>query len=52
MSNNTNWVGTWTVAPAPAEGVAFSNVTVRMNGRVSLGGSVRSEERRVGKECW
>jgi lysophospholipase L1-like esterase len=40
MSNNTNWVGTWTVAPAPAEGATFSNVTLRMNGRVSLGGKV------------
>jgi len=38
MTNDTNWVGTWTVAPAPAEGVAFNNVTLRMNGRVSLGG--------------
>ena len=34
------WVGTWAVAPAPAEGVAFNNVTLRMNGRVSLGGNV------------
>jgi len=40
MANNTHWVGTWTVAPAPAEGVAFNNVTLRMNGRVSLGGKV------------
>jgi len=35
-----HWVGTWAVAPAPAEGVAFNNVTLRMNGRVSLGGKV------------
>jgi lysophospholipase L1-like esterase len=35
-----HWVGTWTVAPAPAEGVAFNNITLRMNGRVSLGGKV------------
>jgi lysophospholipase L1-like esterase len=34
-----HWVGTWTVAPAPADGVAFSNITLRMNGRVSLGGN-------------
>ena len=34
------WVGTWTAAPAPAEGVAFSNITLRMNARVSLGGKV------------
>jgi lysophospholipase L1-like esterase len=40
MANASHWVGTWTVAPAPAEGVAFSNVTLRMNGRVSLGGKV------------
>ena len=40
MTINTHWVGTWTVAPAPAEGAAFSNVTLRMNGRVSLGGKV------------
>jgi lysophospholipase L1-like esterase len=33
-----HWVGTWTVAPAPAEGVAFNNITLRMNGRLSLGG--------------
>ncbi len=35
-----HWVGTWTVAPAPAEGVAFNNITLRMNGRLSLGGTV------------
>ena len=35
-----HWVGTWAVAPAPAEGVALSNVTLRMNGRLSLGGKV------------
>ncbi len=40
MTNDMHWVGTWTVAPAPAEGVAFNNVTLRMNGRVSLGGKV------------
>jgi lysophospholipase L1-like esterase len=40
MSTDMHWVGTWTVAPAPAEGVAFNNVTLRMNGRVSLGGTV------------
>jgi lysophospholipase L1-like esterase len=33
------WVGTWTTSPAPAEGAAFSNVTLRMNPRISLGGS-------------
>jgi hypothetical protein len=33
-----HWVGTWTAAPAPAEGAAFSNHTVRMNVRASIGG--------------
>jgi lysophospholipase L1-like esterase len=39
MRNSTHWVGTWTAAPAPAEGAAFSNHTLRMIPRVSLGGS-------------
>src|SRR3989442_2711458 len=39
MADNTHWVGTWTAAPAPAEGAAFSNHTVRMTPRVALGGS-------------
>src|ERR671937_1575384 len=39
MADNTHWVGTWTAAPAPAEGAAFSNHTLRMIPRVSLGGS-------------
>jgi lysophospholipase L1-like esterase len=38
MADNLRWVGTWTTAPAPAEGGAFSNQTLRMNARVSLGG--------------
>jgi lysophospholipase L1-like esterase len=38
VSEEKPWVGTWTVAPAPAEGIAFSNITLRMNARVSLGG--------------
>jgi lysophospholipase L1-like esterase len=33
-----HWVGTWTTAPAPAEGVALSNHTLRMNVRASIGG--------------
>ena len=37
--DGTHWVGTWTAAPAPAEGVAFSNHTLRMVPRVSIGGS-------------
>jgi lysophospholipase L1-like esterase len=36
---STHWVGTWTAAPAPAEGAAFSNHTLRMIPRVSIGGS-------------
>ena len=39
MTNTTHWVGTWTAAPAPAEGAAFSNHTLRMIPRVSVGGS-------------
>ena len=33
-----HWVGTWATAPAPAEGAAFANQTLRMNARVSIGG--------------
>ena len=33
-----HWVGTWTAAPASAEGAAFSNHTLRMTPRVSIGG--------------
>src|SRR5262247_113908 len=40
MRDNTHWVGTWTAAPAPAEGAAFANHTLRMIPRVSIGGSV------------
>ena len=39
MRDNTHWVGTWTAAPAPAEGAAFSNHTLRMIPRVSIGAS-------------
>jgi lysophospholipase L1-like esterase len=38
MADNLHWVGTWTTAPAPAEGAAFSNQTLRMNARTSIGG--------------
>jgi lysophospholipase L1-like esterase len=38
MQSERHWVGTWTTAPAPAEGAAFSNHTLRMNVRASLGG--------------
>jgi lysophospholipase L1-like esterase len=37
--DTNQWVGTWTAAPAPAEGAALSNHTLRMIPRVSLGGS-------------
>jgi lysophospholipase L1-like esterase len=40
MKRNPNWVGTWTAAPAPAEGAAFANHTLRMTPRISIGGSV------------
>jgi len=39
MKDDAHWVGTWTAAPAPAETAAFSNHTLRMIPRVSLGGS-------------
>jgi len=32
-----HWVGTWTAAAAPGEGAAFSNHTLRMIPRVSIG---------------
>ena len=38
MPDYLHWVGTWTTAPAPAEGAAFSNQTLRMNARTSIGG--------------
>jgi lysophospholipase L1-like esterase len=38
MTSGMHWVGTWATAPAPAEGVALSNQTLRMNARVSIGG--------------
>jgi lysophospholipase L1-like esterase len=39
MADTAHWVGTWTAAPAPAEGAAFGNHTLRMIPRVSLGGN-------------
>ncbi len=39
MRDTTHWVGTWTAAPAPGEGAAFNNHTLRMIPRVSIGGS-------------
>jgi lysophospholipase L1-like esterase len=38
MTDSLHWVGTWTAAPAPGEGAAFSNHTLRMIPRLSLGG--------------
>jgi lysophospholipase L1-like esterase len=38
MANDMHWVGTWATTPAPAEGVALSNQTLRMNARISIGG--------------
>jgi hypothetical protein len=38
MPQDTLWVATWAAAPAPAEGGAFSNQTLRMVPRISLGG--------------
>ena len=38
MAQGMHWVGTWATAPAPAEGAAFSNQTLRMNARISIGG--------------
>ena len=40
MTSGKHWVGTWATAPAPAEGAAFANQTLRMNARVSIGGDV------------
>ena len=34
-----HWIGTWTTTPAPVEGLALSNQTLRMITRVSIGGS-------------
>ena len=39
MADERNWVGTWTMAPAPAETGAFNNQTLRMTMRASLGGN-------------
>jgi lysophospholipase L1-like esterase len=38
MADDMHWVGTWATAPAPAEGAAFSNQTLRMNARINIGG--------------
>ena len=39
MRTNKHWVGTWTASPAQSDaGFGFSNHTVRMHPRVSIGG--------------
>jgi lysophospholipase L1-like esterase len=40
MTSGKHWVGSWTAAPAPAEGAALSNQTLRMNARLSIGGDI------------
>jgi lysophospholipase L1-like esterase len=40
MRDTPHWVGTWTAAPAPGEGAAFNNHTLRMMPRVSVGGRI------------
>ena len=40
MANGMHWVGTWATAPAPADGIALGNQTLRMNARISIGGSM------------
>ena len=38
MPDGSHWVGTWTSAPVPLEGLAISNQTLRMIAHVSIGG--------------
>ena len=40
MRDSPHWVGTWTATPAAGEGAAFSNHTLRMMPRVSIGGRI------------
>jgi lysophospholipase L1-like esterase len=39
MPDKQKWIGTWTMAPAPAETGAFNNQTLRVTMRASLGGN-------------
>ncbi len=39
MTADMHWVGTWTTTPAPTEGIALDNQTLRMITRVSIGGA-------------
>ena len=48
MNADTHWVGTWAASPAPSEaGIGFNNHTLRMNPRVSIGGSTQSSPTRT-----
>ncbi len=38
VQDEMRWVGTWTTTPAPVEGVALNNQTLRMIAHVSIGG--------------
>src|ERR1700733_11068673 len=38
MAGGVRWVGTWATSPVVTEGLAFSNQTLRMIARVSIGG--------------
>ena len=39
MESDNHWVGTWATAPAPSlTGESLSDLTLRMNARVSIGG--------------
>ena len=37
--DDSHWVGTWTTAPVPVDGIALSGQTLRMISRISIGGS-------------
>ena len=37
--DDNRWVGTWTTAPVPVDGIALAGQTLRMISRISIGGS-------------
>jgi len=37
--DRNHWVGTWTTAPVPVDGIALAGRTLRMISRISIGGS-------------
>ena len=37
--DDDHWVGTWTTAPVPVDGIALAGQTLRMISRISIGGS-------------